>query len=112
MLVRESPVQFSVVPSGAEIIYYSASDPNDCTTAQKDKIYVRFWRAVLGLDGTTEVTRTLHFGAFIRVLQGHIAIDTAIFRNGKSGMQLVPWRMVGTLTRLSVCSVHHVSLPF
>jgi len=45
------------------------------------------------LDGTTDVTRTLHFGtptggqrrAFTRVLQGHIAIDTAIFPNGTSG---------------------------
>jgi Xaa-Pro aminopeptidase len=46
------------------------------------------------LDGTTDVTRTLHFGtptdgqrrAFTRVLQGHIAIDTAIFPNGTSGL--------------------------
>ena len=46
------------------------------------------------LDGTTDVTRTLHFGtptdgqrrAFTRVLQGHIAIDTAVFPNGTSGV--------------------------
>jgi Xaa-Pro aminopeptidase len=45
------------------------------------------------LDGTTDVTRTLHFGtptaeqrrAFTRVLQGHIAIDTAVFPTGTSG---------------------------
>ena len=50
------------------------------------------------LDGTTDVTRTLHFGtptsdqrrAFTRVLQGHIAIDTAVFPNGTTGMSFVP----------------------
>jgi len=52
------------------------------------------------------VTRTLHFGtptgeqrrAFTRVLQGHIAIDTAIFPNGTSGALLVPDGVVETLT--------------
>jgi hypothetical protein len=59
-------------------------------------------RRILGqyLDGTTDVTRTLHFGtptpdqrrAFTRVLQGHIAIDTAVFPNGTSGTSFVPDR--------------------
>jgi Xaa-Pro aminopeptidase len=48
------------------------------------------------LDGTTDVTRTLHFGtptaeekrAFTRVLQGHIAIDTSIFPPDTSGVLL------------------------
>jgi hypothetical protein len=52
------------------------------------------------LDGTTDVTRTLHFGtptqdqrrAFTRVLQGHIAIDTAVFPNGTTGTSFVPGR--------------------
>lgn len=43
-----------------------------------------------GLDSTTDVTRTLHFStptdqqrhAFMRVLQGHIAVDSAVFPNG------------------------------
>ncbi|KIP06111.1 hypothetical protein PHLGIDRAFT_73161 [Phlebiopsis gigantea 11061_1 CR5-6] len=47
-------------------------------------------------DGTCDTTRTVHFGrptqeqceAFTRVLQGHIAIDTAIFPEGTSGKQL------------------------
>ncbi len=57
-------------------------------------------RRILGqyLDGTTDVTRTYHFGTptpdqrrtFTRVLQGHIAIDTAVFPNGTSGTSLVP----------------------
>ncbi|KZV95222.1 Creatinase/aminopeptidase [Exidia glandulosa HHB12029] len=48
------------------------------------------------LDGTCDTTRTVHYGypteeqreAFTRVLQGHIAIDTAIFPEGTSGQQL------------------------
>lgn len=44
-------------------------------------------------DGTTDVTRTMHFGeptpwqkeCFTRVLQGHIAIDRAIFPQGTTG---------------------------
>lgn len=47
-------------------------------------------------DGTIDCTRTVHFGrpspeqceAFTRVLQGHIAIDSAIFPEGTSGKQL------------------------
>jgi len=47
-------------------------------------------------DGTCDTTRTVHFGrptdaqceAFTRVLQGHIAIDSAIFPEGTSGKQL------------------------
>jgi len=47
-------------------------------------------------DGTCDTTRTVHFGrptmeqseAFTRVLQGHIAIDTAIFPRGTTGAQL------------------------
>ncbi|THG97860.1 hypothetical protein EW026_g4233 [Hermanssonia centrifuga] len=47
-------------------------------------------------DGTCDTTRTIHFGrptaeqceAFTRVLQGHIAIDSAIFPEGTNGAQL------------------------
>ncbi|KAI0305476.1 Creatinase/aminopeptidase [Multifurca ochricompacta] len=47
-------------------------------------------------DGTCDTTRTMHFGrptldqsgAYTRVLQGHIAIDTAIFPKGTTGAQL------------------------
>ncbi|KAJ1971105.1 hypothetical protein H4R33_007206, partial [Dimargaris cristalligena] len=49
-------------------------------------------------DGTTDVTRTLHFGTptswqrecFTRVLQGHIALDTAVFPRGTTGYLLDP----------------------
>ncbi|KAG0204349.1 hypothetical protein BGX28_003704 [Mortierella sp. GBA30] len=48
------------------------------------------------LDGTTDITRTLHFRTpsehekrcFTRVLQGHIAIDSTIFPEGTTGYVL------------------------
>jgi len=86
----------STGPNGA-IIHYSP-DPNDCAIIQKDQIYLCDSGGQY-LDGTTDVTRTLHFGtptdeqrrAFTRVLQGHIAIDTAIFPNGTSGYIIDTW---------------------
>ncbi|KAJ2378196.1 hypothetical protein IW150_000944 [Coemansia sp. RSA 2607] len=49
-------------------------------------------------DGTTDVTRTVHFGTpsawqrecFTRVLKGHIALDRAVFPAGTSGYVLDP----------------------
>ncbi|KAI0371389.1 Creatinase/aminopeptidase [Pilatotrama ljubarskyi] len=83
-------------PNGA-IIHYDP-DPNDCAIVKKDQIYLCDSGAQF-LDGTTDVTRTFHFGtpiaeekrAFTRVLQGHIAIDTAIFPNGTTGYLLDPF---------------------
>jgi len=80
----------STGPNGA-IIHYSP-DPADCAVIQKDQIYLCDSGAQFS-DGTTDVTRTWHFGtptaeekrAFTRVLQGHIAIDTLIFPKGTSG---------------------------
>ncbi|KAI0674634.1 Creatinase/aminopeptidase [Trametes maxima] len=77
-------------PNGA-IIHYDP-DPNDCAIVRKDQIYLCDSGAQFA-DGTTDVTRTFHFGtptaeekrAFTRVLQGHIAIDTAVFPNGTTG---------------------------
>ncbi|KAG6516568.1 hypothetical protein ZIOFF_027033 [Zingiber officinale] len=48
------------------------------------------------VDGTTDITRTVHFGepsarqkeCFTRVLQGHIAVDQAIFPEGTPGFVL------------------------
>lgn len=49
-------------------------------------------------DGTTDVTRTYHFGTptswerecFTRVLKGHIALDRAVFPSGTNGYALDP----------------------
>ncbi|KAF5318517.1 hypothetical protein D9619_010897 [Psilocybe cf. subviscida] len=80
----------STGPNGA-IIHYSP-DPNDCEIIKKEQIYLCDSGGQF-MDGTTDVTRTWHFGtptdeekrAFTRVLQGHIAIDTAVFPNGTTG---------------------------
>jgi Xaa-Pro aminopeptidase len=80
----------STGPNGA-IIHYSP-DPTDCAIIKKDQIYLCDSGGQY-MDGTTDVTRTWHFGtptveekrAFTRVLQGHIAIDTAVFPNGTTG---------------------------
>ncbi|KAJ7245380.1 Creatinase/aminopeptidase [Mycena haematopus] len=87
------PTISSTGPNGA-IIHYSP-DPNDCAVVKQDQIYLCDSGAQF-FDGTTDVTRTWHFGtptaeekrAFTRVLQGHIAIDTAIFPNGTTGYLL------------------------
>ncbi|KAJ7150899.1 putative Xaa-Pro aminopeptidase P [Mycena crocata] len=84
------PTISSTGPNGA-IIHYSP-DANDCAVVKKDQIYLCDSGAQF-FDGTTDVTRTWHFGipnaeekrAFTRVLQGHIAIDTAVFPTGTTG---------------------------
>ncbi|CCM01193.1 uncharacterized protein FIBRA_03241 [Fibroporia radiculosa] len=77
-------------PNGA-IVHYKP-EPADCAVVQKDQIYLCDSGGQY-TDGTTDVTRTLHFGtptpeerrAFTRVLQGHIAIDMAVFPSGTTG---------------------------
>jgi len=75
----------------SSIIHYSP-DPDDCAVIKKEQVYLCDSGAQF-LDGTTDTTRTWHFGtptdeekrAFTRVLQGHISLDTAIFPNGTTG---------------------------
>ncbi|KAJ3841758.1 putative Xaa-Pro aminopeptidase P [Lentinula raphanica] len=86
----------STGPNGA-IIHYSP-DPKDCAVIKQDQIYLCDSGAQF-LDGTTDVTRTWHFGTptdeekrtATRVLQGHIAIDSAIFPNGTTGYIIDSW---------------------
>ncbi|KAG8853749.1 hypothetical protein FRB96_008003 [Tulasnella sp. 330] len=81
----------------AAIIHYSP-DPKDCAIIKQDQMYLCDSGGQY-LDGTTDVTRTWHFGkpseeerrAFTRVLQGHIAIDTAVFPQGTTGYQIDTW---------------------
>ncbi|KAG9218076.1 hypothetical protein CCMSSC00406_0010090 [Pleurotus cornucopiae] len=90
------PTISSTGPNGA-IIHYSP-DPQDCAIVKKEQIYLCDSGAQF-LDGTTDVTRTWHFGtptaeerrAFTRVLQGHIAIDAAVFPVGTTGYVIDSW---------------------
>ncbi|KAK8845374.1 hypothetical protein IAR55_006087 [Kwoniella newhampshirensis] len=78
----------------AAIIHYAPPEQGSAVI-EKDQMYLCDSGAQY-LDGTTDVTRTFHFGtpteeqkrAFTRVLQGHIALDTVIFPQGTTGYVL------------------------
>ncbi|KAH8834642.1 putative Xaa-Pro aminopeptidase P [Flagelloscypha sp. PMI_526] len=83
--------------SNAAIIHYQPPAV-DSAMIKRDEIYLCDSGAQF-LDGTTDVTRTYHFGEptqeqknnFTRVLQGHIEIDTAVFPNGTTGFIIDTW---------------------
>ncbi|KAF9571074.1 hypothetical protein EC968_001058 [Mortierella alpina] len=83
----------STGPNGA-IIHYKPEKPN-AARINPDLVYLCDSGGQY-IDGTTDVTRTLHFKTpnafekrcFTRVLQGHIAIDSAVFPDGTSGYLL------------------------
>ncbi|KAF9966208.1 hypothetical protein BGZ70_002987 [Mortierella alpina] len=80
----------STGPNGA-IIHYKPEKPT-AARINPDQVYLCDSGGQY-LDGTTDITRTLHFNTpkehekrcFTRVLQGHIAIDSSIFPEGTSG---------------------------
>ncbi|KAL8237413.1 hypothetical protein R6Q59_018494 [Mikania micrantha] len=82
--------------SGANgaIIHYRA-EPDSCSIVDTQKLFLLDSGAQY-LDGTTDITRTVHFGqpserqkeCFTRVLQGHIALDQAVFPETTPGFVL------------------------
>ncbi|XP_071725503.1 aminopeptidase P2 [Rutidosis leptorrhynchoides] len=82
--------------SGANgaIIHYRA-EPESCSVVDTQKLFLLDSGAQY-LDGTTDITRTVHFGqpserqkeCFTRVLQGHIALDQAVFPENTPGFVL------------------------
>ncbi|KAH8702372.1 putative Xaa-Pro aminopeptidase P [Talaromyces proteolyticus] len=78
----------------AAVIHYKP-EKGYCSIINPDAIYLCDSGAQF-LDGTTDTTRTFHFGtptemekkAFTLVLKGVIALDTAIFPKGTSGFAL------------------------
>lgn len=87
------PTISSVGPNAA-VIHYSP-DLKTCSELDADSIYL-FDSGAQYLDGTTDITRTVHFGkpsahekaCYTAVLKGHIALDTARFPNGTTGHSL------------------------
>jgi Xaa-Pro aminopeptidase len=83
----------STGPNGA-IIHYKPERGN-CSTIDPSAIYLCDSGAQY-LDGTTDTTRTLHFGNptaqekknYTLVLKGNIALDTAVFAKGTTGFAL------------------------
>ncbi|GAA5853198.1 hypothetical protein JCM8547_000238 [Rhodosporidiobolus lusitaniae] len=94
-------LSFSTISStgaNASVIHYSPSSVSgESAVIDPSKVYLCDSGAQFS-DGTTDVTRTLHFGeptsfeklAYTRVLQGHIALARAVFPNTVSGYQLDP----------------------
>ncbi|KAA6418050.1 MAG: putative Xaa-Pro aminopeptidase P-like [Trebouxia sp. A1-2] len=76
------------------IIHYRA-EKGSCKKVDKDTLLLLDSGGQFDC-GTTDVTRTMHFGAptdhqkmcFTRVLQGHIGLDQAIFPEGTPGLAL------------------------
>jgi Xaa-Pro aminopeptidase len=80
--------------ANAAVIHYKPERGN-CSVIDHKAIYLCDSGAQY-LDGTTDTTRTLHFGeptdmemkAYTLVLKGNIALDTAVFPKGTSGFAL------------------------
>ncbi|KAI4327561.1 hypothetical protein L6164_020006 [Bauhinia variegata] len=87
------PTISSVGPNAA-IIHYSP-EAETCAELDPDRIYL-FDSGAQYLDGTTDITRTVHFGkpsahekeCYTAVLKGHIALGNARFPNGTNGHAL------------------------
>ncbi|KAI9089265.1 hypothetical protein K1719_029544 [Acacia pycnantha] len=87
------PTISSVGPNAA-IIHYGPQ-AETCAELDPDKIYL-FDSGAQYLDGTTDITRTVHFGkpsthekaCYTAVLKGHIALGNAKFPNGTNGHAL------------------------
>ncbi|GAA5914813.1 hypothetical protein JCM6882_007280 [Rhodosporidiobolus microsporus] len=93
-------LSFSTISStgaNASVIHYSPEPEGRSAVIDPKKVYLCDSGAQF-TDGTTDVTRTLHFTtptpfeqrAYTRVLQGHIALATAVFPETTSGYQLDP----------------------
>jgi len=78
----------------AAVIHYKP-EPGNCATIDPNAVYLCDSGAQY-LDGTTDTTRTLHFGtpteaekkAYTLVLKGNIALDTTVFPKGATGYAL------------------------
>ncbi|XP_050206338.1 aminopeptidase P1 [Mercurialis annua] len=87
------PTISSVGPNAA-IIHYSP-EAESCAELDPNSIYL-FDSGAQYLDGTTDITRTVHFGkpsahekaCYTAVLKGHIALGNARFPNGTNGHAL------------------------
>nr|XP_009794303.1 PREDICTED: probable Xaa-Pro aminopeptidase P isoform X2 [Nicotiana sylvestris] len=84
----------SSVGSNAAIIHYKP-ETETCAELDPDCIYL-FDSGAQYLDGTTDITRTVHFGkptpheksCYTAVLKGHISLGNAMFPNGTNGHAL------------------------
>jgi len=90
------PVTSSTGPNGAFVYYIP--NPKKSAVIKRDQMYLCD-SGTQFLDGTTDATRPWHFGTptdeekrtVTRVLQGHIALDSAVFPNGTTGYIIDSW---------------------
>ncbi|KAF7525216.1 hypothetical protein G7054_g11162 [Neopestalotiopsis clavispora] len=94
---RFAGLSFDTISStgaNAAVIHYKP-EPGACSVIDPAAVYLCDSGAQY-LDGTTDTTRTLHFGtptaeeieAYTLVLKGHIALDMAIFPKGTTGFAI------------------------
>lgn len=84
----------SAVGSNGAIIHYKPSPETNKVLTDKELFLLD--SGAQYLDGTTDITRTIHLGTptqyekecFTRVLKGHIALCKIVFPNGVKGLQL------------------------
>jgi Xaa-Pro aminopeptidase len=80
--------------ASAAVIHYRP-EPGSCSVIDPDAVYLCDSGAQY-VDGTTDTTRTLHFGkpkdaekeAYTLVLKGNMALDMAVFPKGTTGFAL------------------------
>lgn len=92
--VGDSFPTISATGANAAVIHYQP-DRQTSSTIKKDEIYLCDTGGQY-TDGTTDITRTLHFGTpseeqkrcYTRVLQGHIQLAQAVFPAGTCGLML------------------------
>nr|XP_009767904.1 PREDICTED: probable Xaa-Pro aminopeptidase P [Nicotiana sylvestris]XP_016478535.1 PREDICTED: probable Xaa-Pro aminopeptidase P [Nicotiana tabacum] len=82
------------VGANGAIIHYKP-EPDSCSIVDGKELFLLDSGGQY-IDGTTDITRTVHFGepsarereCFTRVLQGHIALDQAVFPENTPGFVL------------------------
>lgn len=87
------PTISSTGPNAA-VIHYNP-EPGNCSTVDPAQVYLCDSGAQY-LDGTTDTTRTVHFGeptemerkSYTLVLKGNIALETIVYPKGTSGFAL------------------------
>ena len=94
--LRSSFETISAYGENAAIIHYSPTRENHANIGN-DNVYLLDSGGQY-LDGTTDITRTVHFGepsekvkrSFTRVLQGQLALSSLIFPSGLAGDKMEP----------------------
>ena len=94
LYVGDSFHTISSVGSNSAVVHYQP-ERNNSKVLQKSEIYLIDTGAQYK-DGTTDVTRTVHFGnpsaeekrIYTRVLQGHLSLAKAVFPEGTPGLLL------------------------